>query len=278
MEINNDPNLPIISDIMSFKMNPAVFAILAVVMISFFIVFSSLGNETPVNDEQKSGGITILYVFLCAVFVVLLTIVMFKYMFDVNIVVKLSDLFKTEPKIDIVVNQNDTPFDTPNAEPTNTFIRKKQVFNIPGNKFTYNQANSLCKAYDSRLANYDEIEESYNNGAEWCNYGWSENQLALFPTQKSTYANLQTIKGHENDCGRSGVNGGFIDNPNVRFGVNCYGYKPNITPEESELMSSTTPYPQTKKDVEFQTSIDYWKNRLNEILVSPFNYNNWSRF
>jgi hypothetical protein len=259
-------------------MNPAVFAILAVVMISFFIVFSSLGNETPVNDEQKSGGITILYVFLCAVFVVLLTIVMFKYMFDVNIVVKLSDLFKTEPKIDIVVNQNDTPFDTPNAEPTNTFIRKKQVFNIPGNKFTYNQANSLCKAYDSRLANYDEIEESYNNGAEWCNYGWSENQLALFPTQKSTYANLQTIKGHENDCGRSGVNGGFIDNPNVRFGVNCYGYKPNITPEESELMSSTTPYPQTKKDVEFQTSIDYWKNRLNEILVSPFNYNNWSRF
>ena len=275
MEINNDPNLPFISDVMSFKMNPAVFAILAVVMISFFILFSSLGNGANVNDEPRSVLITILYVFLCAVFIVLLTIVMFKYMFDVNIVVKLSDLFKTEPKIDIVVNQNETSTD--NADKPRLF-RKKQVFNIPGNEYTYDQANSLCKAYDSRLANYDEIEDAYNNGAEWCNYGWSENQLALFPTQKSTYNNLQTIKGHENDCGRSGVNGGFINNQNIKYGVNCYGYKPNITPEESDLMSSTTPYPQNKKDIEFQNNIDYWKNKLNEILVSPFNYNNWSRF
>lgn len=274
MEINNDPTLPIISDIMSFKMNPAVFAILAVVMISFFILFSSLGNGANVNDEPRSGWISVLYVFLCAVFIVLLTIVMFKYMFDVNIVVKLSDLFKTEPKIDIVVNQNDTSTDKPKPG----LFRKKQVFNIPGNEYTYDQANSLCKAYDSRLANYDEIEDAYNNGAEWCNYGWSENQLALFPTQKSTYNNLQTIKGHENDCGRSGVNGGFINNQNIKYGVNCYGYKPNITPEESDLMSSTTPYPQNKKDIEFQNNIDYWKNKLNEILVSPFNYNNWSRF
>ena len=274
MEINNDPNLPFISDVMSFKMNPAVFAILAVVMISFFILFSSLGNGANVNDEPRSVLITILYVFLCAVFIVLLTIVIFKYMFDINIVVKLSDLFKTEPKIDIVVNQNETSSDKPKSE----LFRKKQVFNIPGNEYTYDQATSLCKAYNSRLANYDEIEDSYNNGAEWCNYGWSENQLALFPTQKSTYNNLQTIKGHENDCGRSGVNGGFINNPNIKYGVNCYGYKPTITPEESDLMSSTTPYPQNKKDVEFQTNIDYWKNKLNEILVSPFNYNNWSRF
>ena len=274
MEINNDPNLPIISDIMSFKMNPAVFAILAVVMISFFILFYSLGNRANVNEEPRSVWISVLYIFLCAVFIVLLTIVMFKYMFDINIVVKLSDLFKTEPKIDIVVNQNETSEDKPKPE----LFRKKQVFNIPGNEYTYDQANSLCKAYESRLATYDEIEDSYNNGAEWCNYGWSENQLALFPTQKSTYNNLQTIKGHENDCGRSGVNGGFIDNPNIKYGVNCYGYKPKITPEESDLMSSTTPYPQNKKDIEFQNNIDYWKNKLNEILVSPFNYKNWSRF
>ena len=31
---------------------------------------------------------------------------------------------------------------------------------------------------------------------------------------------LQKIKGHEHDCGRPGINGGYIDNPNVRFGVN----------------------------------------------------------
>ena len=31
-------------------------------------------------------------------------------------------------------------------------------------------------------------------------------------------------------CGLPGINGGYIDNPNIRFGVNCYGYKPKITP------------------------------------------------
>ena len=63
-------------------------------------------------------------------------------------------------------------------------------------------------------------------------YGWSDNQMALFPTQKSTYDKLQEVQGRENDCGRPGVNGGYIENPNVKFGINCYGVKPEITPEE----------------------------------------------
>ena len=49
------------------------------------------------------------------------------------------------------------------------------------------------------------------------------NQLALFPTQYGKWERLQKIKGHENDCGRPGINGGYIDNPNVKFGINCYG-------------------------------------------------------
>jgi hypothetical protein len=38
---------------------------------------------------------------------------------------------------------------------------------------------------------------------------------------------LQGIKGHEHDCGRPGINGGYFDNPEMRFGVNCFGAKPN---------------------------------------------------
>ena len=30
-----------------------------------------------------------------------------------------------------------------------------------------------------------------------------------------------------NNCGRPGVNGGYFDNPNIKFGVNCYGQKPD---------------------------------------------------
>ena len=66
-------------------------------------------------------------------------------------------------------------------------------------------------------------------------------------------------------------------NPNLKFGVNCYGYKPKITVEEQNLMSSTTPYPKTQKDIDFQNEIDYWKTQIANILVSPFNYKNWSR-
>ena len=89
---------------------------------------------------------------------------------------------------------------------------------------------------------------------------------------------MQKIPGHENDCGRAGINGGYIANPNVKFGVNCYGYKPKITNEEEELMKTATPYPESAKDIAFQKRVDYWKNKVDEILVSPFNYSTWGSF
>ena len=150
------------------------------------------------------------------------------------------------------------------------------MFNIPGINYEYDDAKALCRAYGSDLATYDQIEKAYNNGAEWCNYGWSANQLALFPTQKQTYDNLQKIDGHQNDCGRTGVNGGYIANPKIKFGVNCYGYKPKMTSEEDELMKTSSPYPETMKDIAFQKRIDYWKNQVSDILVSPFNHSSWA--
>ena len=99
--------------------------------------------------------------------------------------------------------------------------------------------------------------------------------MALFPTQQKTFDNLQNIKGHEHDCGRPGVNGGYMANPKIKFGVNCYGNKPKITSDEEELMKNTTPYPVTVEDVAFQKQVDFWKNHVNHILVSPFNYDTW---
>jgi hypothetical protein len=154
---------------------------------------------------------------------------------------------------------------------------KKQVFNIPGNTYTYDDAKTLCSAYGSRLATYQEVEDVYNEGGEWCNYGWSDNQMALFPTQTTTYNDLQKVSGHENDCGRPGVNGGYIANPNVKFGINCYGFKPKINSDEEHLMQVSTPYPKTEKDIAFENRVEYWRTKLNQILVSPFNYDTWSR-
>merc|ERR1711904_243505 len=95
-----------------------------------------------------------------------------------------------------------------NQNTNNSSKLGQQVFNIPGNNYTYDDAKALCKAYGGKLATYSQIEDAYKSGAEWCNYGWSDNQMAFYPTQKSTWKKLQKIKGHKHDCGRPGVNGG----------------------------------------------------------------------
>ena len=100
--------------------------------------------------------------------------------------------------------------------------------------------------------------------------------MALFPTQQKTFDNLQKIAGHENDCGRAGINGGYMANPQLKFGVNCYGYKPKITPKEVDKMANTSLYPKTMKEIQFDKKVDYWRDQLAQIEVAPFNHSNWS--
>jgi hypothetical protein len=38
-----------------------------------------------------------------------------------------------------------------------------------------------------------------------------------------------------------------------------------------------TLYPQTKEDLVFQKRVDYWKEKVGEILVSLFNSNSWGQ-
>ena len=133
----------------------------------------------------------------------------------------------------------------------------------------------------SRLATYDDVEDAYRNGAEWSTYGWSEGQHAYFPTQKETWKKLQTIKGHENDLGRPGVNGGYFSNPNVRFGVNCYGVKPPMTDSEKALMDAKKDrvYPKTQEDQLLDAKVEFWKaNKDKMIVLSGYNNEAWSRY
>lgn len=256
--------------------NPIIFIIILLIIIGYFILFSSLGNsnESSMSDvgEDANKGQKILGIIIIAVLIVLIIINAFQYFFNISINTYITDIFSNKPKIDILVDQSNYQ---PESLPTIKF--KKQVFNIPGNYYNYENAKAICTSYGAKLATYKQIEDSYENGGEWCNYGWSEGQNALFPTQQKTFDNLQKIKGHEHDCGRPGINGGYIANPQIQFGVNCYGNKPKIDKEEEELMKTISPYPQTKEDLIFQKRVDYWKEKVDEILVSPFNYNSWGQ-
>jgi len=278
----------------NFNLTPGVLIIFLVVVVVFVLLFSSLSSlgkngsdvsssssiSTDSNSSNGGNKSRIIKV-IGIVLVVLVIVFLYRKFENTTIIASIKNLFTKNPQVNVTASKT-APVPMPPSANTIPEVPEiklyKEVFNIPGNNYTYEQAKSICTAYDAKLATYDEIEEAYNKGGEWCNYGWSEGQMALFPTQKKTYNTLQTIKGHENDCGRPGINGGYMANPNVRYGINCYGNKPRRTEIEKELMENTNPYPLTKEDMLMEKQVDYWKEKLPNIIVSPFNNNRWSKF
>ena len=292
MEVNTSSTVDatnIYDYINGFLMTPSAFVIVLIVLIAYIIFFVGLGKSTTNNTNTAMSTMSsdstttkTVIAILVIMFIVLFLVNSFQYFFGVDIVASIKNIFLGEPIIDIKVLDDtaDGSNGSDDIKPSSLIPEikaRKQVYNIPGNDYTYKDAEAVCTAFGSRLASYSEIEDAYNGGGEWCNYGWSKGQMALFPTQKNTFDNLQKIEGHENDCGRPGVNGGYMANPGLKFGVNCYGYKPKMDTEEEEMMQNTSPYPKTQKDILMEKRVDYWKQNLDSILVSPFNYNIWSR-
>lgn len=253
--------------------NPMAMLMLTVIIVVYYIVFASLGvNMGPSPEGKKSGGAAFIEIILWSVFILLVMLNGVHYFFDIDIKASMRDIFTDKPEIDITVDSKGK-----SLAPVPEIETEKQVFHVPGNIYTYDNAKAICKAYGSDLANYDQIEDAYKSGAEWCSYGWSKDQMAFFPTQKSTYKKLKSMPGRENNCGRPGINGGFIKNPNARFGVNCYGYKPKITKIEQDLMDSSSIIPETMEDIDFERKVRFFKSQLPSINVSPFSQGKWSR-
>lgn len=288
VELNPTKGLPNIYDEINktfSNFNPVIILTLIVLLVFYYFIFASLGTSSSGSTAYASNvgsgagagagtgaGMNIMELMMWGLLIFLILINGLQYFFSLDITATIKDIFSPIPEIDITVDETQA-----HLRPVPEIMFEKQVFHIPENKYTYDDASTLCKAYDARLATYEEIETAYKNGAEWCGYGWSHDQLALFPTQKKTYDKLQKIKGHENDCGRPGINGGFINNRKVRFGANCFGYKPQITQEEQTLMRNTPHYPITKKDKELERKVEHYRKELPNILVSPFNKGRWSQ-
>jgi hypothetical protein len=120
--------------------------------------------------------------------------------------------------------------------------KKKEVFHIANQDYTYDQSKCKCESYGARLATKSELIDAYNKGANWCTYGWTEKQTAYYPVQQCDWdkINEQNERLPDNAkkyCGLPGLNGGYFANPNLKFGVNCYGQKP-----QGELNKQKEPY------------------------------------
>ena len=255
--------------------NPLILIILTVIIILYYVVFNYLGaagTDMAQMPIQESGGIKFIEILMWGLFVFLILINGLQYFFSLDIKTTIKNIFTSVPEVDIQVIDL-----SGQDEPVPEIMIEKQVFNIPDNNYTYEEAKALCAAYGADIANYEQIEKTYKRGGEWCGFGWSDNQMIFYPTQQETYDSLQNIKGHEHDCGRPGINGGYIKNKHARFGVNCYGHKPEITPEESATLGNSPAYPLTKKELIFNDRVARFRNILPEILVAPFNSNQWSQ-
>jgi hypothetical protein len=160
---------------------------------------------------------------------------------------------------------------TPQAQSQS--LEQKEVFYVSGNEYTYDDAPAVCAAYDAELATYDQVNDAFSAGGEWCGYGWTQGGMALFPTQQATWELLQqeTDATKRTSCGRPGVNGGYF-NPSNKFGVNCYGAKPGNKNTKFPL-----PVPGTDSN-SFNQMVDKYKGMLSKMSVSAFNRMGWSEW
>jgi len=161
--------------------------------------------------------------------------------------------------------------------PTNLTSKKlsnsniKQVFNINENIYTLDDSAGVCGALGADVASIDQLVQAHQSGADWCNVGWTKDGLAGFPLQMSTWQTLQdNVPSKRNMCGSPGIN--LVRNdPNLLYGVNCYGIKPEPKGNEKIKQSMIS-----DKQLAINAKIAQYKQNLNAIGVAPFNSNSWS--
>jgi len=282
-----------------------VFIIIVILMTNIFdFDLGYSGYNTPSNSfgygtrpnyyaTQDSGILGYLSYFIFLILFLIIIYYALYYLFGIELYSFIMNFFYPQPNPTYVPNvtsvpsyltmsgsstslSSTSPLPSSTSSSITTPNSSQEVYNVPGNFYTYDDANAVCKAFGGRLAKYKEVEDSYNNGGEWCNYGWSDEQMALFPTQQTTYDSLQKKKGAEHNCGRPGINGGYLANPSLKFGANCYGLKPQINSQEQQNMQNVSSTPITQDDINFQNKVDFWKGQLDSIILAPFNYNEWS--
>jgi hypothetical protein len=247
--------------------NPTVLVILISIVLVYYVIFSFLGTSNTFTSDNSNTGLILLQSLLWGIIILLVLVNGISYFFNINIITELQNIFEEKPKINIK--------SITDISNTNININNKETYHIPGNRFTYNDAKAVCKAYDGELATYNQVADSQQKGASWCSYGWTKKQLGLYPTSQDDWLKLQEKEGHEYDCGIPGVNGGYVANPYIPLGANCYGVKPKQSELEKEYLSDKSLYPKTQKEYLFDERVKYWKNRIGNVLISPFNNNKW---
>lgn len=240
-------------------------------------------NNNSSNSSKKFNVLRIIYIILGILFLLLIIYVLVCYYnyYTANCYQKknFTDyLFSTDGNICILY---DKPIPKPaakikkdNTPKINNFLGKKEVFHISNQEYSYDQSKCKCESYGGRLATKNEITNAYNNGANWCSYGWTEGQNAYYPVQKCYYDSVMEeedfLENSDKYCGKPGLNGGYFSNPQLKFGVNCYGVKP-----KGSVIREKTPYCAPKEFCKLSKNSSA-NQKLSTDQISPFNNEKWN--
>ena len=274
VNIDEDSQIPSYDSFNMLGNNKLPFIILLVVVIFIYIMLFSFLNNMSVDNENTKWWILLLEIILVVVLLIVVALNVKTFTDnDYNFSTEIKNLFSSKTtEVNVKVSEKD---DTEKKEECSKDDIDGEVFNIPKNIYTYDEAKEVCSTLNSRLATYNEVESAYNAGGSWCSYGWSDEQMALFPTQKDVYNKLKLIPGHQHDCGRPGVNGGYIDNKKFKFGVNCYGKKPHWTEKDKDFMDNYS-YSPSMTDSSYNDISNNSTKSISSILIAPFNKSKWS--
>jgi len=153
----------------------------------------------------------------------------------------------------------------------------KEVFTVSKNDYTYYDAAPLCKALGAELATYEQVKNAWQSGADWCNYGWVKGQMAVYPTQSSTYEELQEgPQEQKGACGKPGLNGGYFDNPELKFGVTCAGKRPPQSQHDANAITSGSTRALSAPMLDFEKKVMQFKEGSENLGILPFNKEKWS--
>lgn len=249
---NKLPSLPSMPSVSSIPWLPIVFFVsLVVVFVVLLVKF---------NDQVRDGYLTVIN----------------------KIRDSLGYSSTPPPPIEITTPTVAPPNEMNGSLPSDSVVEKilppagnAQVFNVSKNTFTYYDAEPLCRALGAELATYEQVKDAWEKGADWCNYGWVKGQMAVYPTQKETWEKLQAGPAEQRmACGNPGLNGGYFDNPELRYGVNCYGEKPSQSKHDATQVAKGTPL--SPEALEFDKKVSMYRSQADNIGVMPFNTNKWS--
>jgi len=253
---------------------------------------SLIPTRTNTPMVSANSGSSFAYVIYTVVFLILGTMIglVFYYRDDItdgwNTAIDLLDSYVSNPSANLPPPLPPSPM-TPSSHPLQpsqqsqmNIVEKvlptgKEVFNISSNKFSYYDAEPLCSALGAELATYDQVKDAWSKGADWCNYGWVKGQMAVFPTSADTYKKTQSgPEDGRNSCGQVGVNGGYFDNPELKYGVTCFGKKPPQTSHSAADVAKNTPT--SPSALAYEQKVNEFKAKADSIGILPFNETAWS--